>query len=386
MKILIIHTYYTQNGGEDVVFEQEVALLKEEAVVEKFVFHNQLGIKGAIQFFFSICNISVAKKLKQVIDSFKPDVIHIHNTHFAIGPIAIRVAKKAGIPIVMTLHNYRLLCPSATFMAKGTLFLGSLKTKFPWQAIKKKVYRNSTIQTFWLAFIIWIHKIFATWKFVDQYIVLTDFARELFIESTFGVSDNKFIVKPNFVNQCSFNKHVITNNAFLFVGRLSEEKGVLILLKAFKSTNHVLRIAGDGPLKSEVEKICSQYKNIIYLGKLDKEFVLKELNECTALVFPSIWYEGMPMTLLESLSIGKSVIASNFGAMASVIQNGNNGILFEVGNVEKLKEKLNEWQQLTEEQKKVYNSNALNTYKKNFSPHSNRDTLFTIYEKLIKFN
>lgn len=198
MKVLIVYTLNTIEEPEDAVFYQETELLGQLEEVKVLKIYNKAGWRGVIQFVLSIWNIAVAKKLKNLIKEFNPDIIHVHNTHFAIGPIVIRVAKEAEIPIVLTLHNYRLLCPSATLLFNGNTFINSVNASFPWKAIKNKVYRNSLILTFWLAFVIWFHKKIGTWQMVNRYIVLTDFAKYLFVNSSFGVPENKFSVKSNF--------------------------------------------------------------------------------------------------------------------------------------------------------------------------------------------
>src|SRR5882757_8276534 len=153
MKVLMIHTYYLQSGGEDTIFEEEHKLMCQTEEVRVLSFRNKSGIRGLFQFALSIWNVFAAGKIKKAIKEYQPDVIHLHNFHFAIGPIAIRVAKKAAIPIVLTVHNYRLLCPSATLLHDGSLFTDSIHADFPWKAVRKKVYRNSFFQTFWLAFV-----------------------------------------------------------------------------------------------------------------------------------------------------------------------------------------------------------------------------------------
>jgi glycosyltransferase involved in cell wall biosynthesis len=382
VKILLIHTNYNQKGGEDTVFLQETMLLKETEEVEVLNFQNQPSLLGAIQFLLSVWNIFVAKKIEKSILSFKPDVIHIHNWHFAIGPIVIRVAKKADIPVVLTVHNYRLLCPSATLLSNGKLFTDSVNASFPWRAIIKKVYRNSFFQTLWVALVIWIHKKIGTWKMVNKYIVLTDFAKDLFIQSSFGIPENRFIVKPNFV-AIPKNQVEQKEEYFLFVGRLSEDKGIKILLEAFTNCNHILHIVGDGPLKQMVENVSTQNKNIKYIGKLDQAGVQNEMRKCTALIFPSIWYEGMPMTIIEAFSLGVSVIASNLGAMSAIIDDGYNGLHFKTGDVNSLKDKISYWTDLSEIEKNTYTKNVISTFETHYTDIKNKALLLKIYQNVI---
>ena len=218
MKVLIIHSHYQLHGGEDVVVEQELELLRQHHDVEILRFQNQGGWKGGVQFLCSIWNIGAARTVNKMIKEFQPDVVHMHNWHFALGPLVFRMINKMGIPIVHTVHNYRLLCPSGILLYQGQLFTDSLRQSFPWSAIKNKVYRSSVIQTFWLAFIVWFHKKIGTWQKIDLFLCLTSFAVKLFQQSNFGISREQFSVKPNFVEDSDFSYK--KDNYFIFVGRL----------------------------------------------------------------------------------------------------------------------------------------------------------------------
>ena len=382
MKVLLIHSYYLQRGGEDNLFEQEFALLNRTEDVRTLSFRNKPGYRGALQFLFSIWNLAAARRLKNEIRSYRPDVIHLHNIHFAIGPLAIRVAKQAGVPVVMTLHNYRLLCPSATLSYKGELFTESLNETFPWKAVRKKVYRDSLLQTFWLAWIIFFHKKIGTWKMIDRYIVLTDFARELFLHSSFGLKPEKYVVKSNFKDEANLSS-VQKGKHFLFVGRLSPEKGIRVLLDAFAGSDLELQIAGDGPLLPEVMSATEKYANIRFLGPLDHKKVQDAMQECTSLVFPSIWYEGMPMTILEAFSTGTPVIAGKLGAMASLIEHGYNGLHYNADDPRSLSEKLLSWQNMDTGRREKIRQNALSTYKAHYTPEQNKKTLLDIYNNTV---
>jgi glycosyltransferase involved in cell wall biosynthesis len=383
VKILIIHTKYQQHGGEDTVARQELELLRRTYQVETLFFQNKGGARGAFQFLLSIWNVFAGIQLREKIRSFQPDVIHVHNWHFASGPIVFRVAKKMGIPVVHTIHNYRLLCPSAILLHENELFTESLTQNFPWTAVQKKVYRNSIIQTFWLAFVIWFHKKIGTWKMVNTHICLTDFAVELFQQSNFGIERSKFVVKPNFTVAPSVQMTNLRGNHFLFVGRLSEEKGILTLLKAFKELPYELRIAGDGPLLHLVKTTARETNNIVYLGTLSRENVLTELVKSQALAFPSICFEGLPMTIIESFSCSTPVITSNLGAMSSLIENQSNGLHFEAGNTNSLKQVILKFVSLSDSEKIKMQQNALHSYQENFSAAKQVDYFKTIYDLSI---
>jgi glycosyltransferase involved in cell wall biosynthesis len=381
MKILLIHSYYKVRGGEDVTFEQEYALLSRFNEVRKLSFQNAAGFKGAIQFLFSIWNFRAAKKLKDLISQYQPDIIHVHNWHFATGPIIFRVANKCKLPVVLTIQNFRLICPSATLLRNDELYFSSIDANFPWRAVKDKVYRESTLLTFWLAFVIWFHRKTGTWRKVNQYIFLTPFAQDLYLNSSLGISRDQTVLKSNFLERVHVPV-VRKNKEFLFIGRLSKEKGITTLLNAFEVSSNHLYIAGDGPMIKEV--MGSVNDHIHYMGKLDKNQVLAAMNSADVLVFPSIWYEGMPLTILEAFAMGTPIIASNLGAMASMIRHGYNGLLFEAGNIESLRSIVQKWYVLSDEQKMQYRNQARLTYEEFYTPEVNYRMISNIYQHLTR--
>ncbi|SEM77701.1 Glycosyltransferase involved in cell wall bisynthesis [bacterium A37T11] len=385
MRILVVHNFYQHPGGEDTVFNQEADLLKETELVYPLTYQNYPGFRGLWQTCFSIWNIFGAFKLRKTIRKFRPDLIHFHNFHYALGPIGIRTARKAGIPVVITLHNYRLICPSATLFYNGQLFTDSLHHSFPWKAIRLGVHSHSSIKTAWLAFTNWLHKKIGTWKIPARYIVLTPFAKDLFVHSSIGIPANKFTVKPNAVQAPKKNhtSQIAKEPYFLFIGRLTEEKGIKNLVNAFMANGYPLHIAGDGPLRSLVESACTRAKNITYLGTLDAGAIYKAMAQCTALIFPSIWFEGMPLTMLEAFSAGTAIIASNLGAMASMIQSGKNGLLFEPHSIENLNEQISYWVTMNEQEKNNLREQSKKTYEECYTASQNLDQLLAIYQDIL---
>lgn len=384
MKVLLIHSYYLLRGGEDFVFEQEFNLLSKQHEVKKMYFKNKPGLLGGVQFLFSIWNIFAAQRVKKAIREFKPDVVHLHNWNFGCGPIVVRTVYKTGIPLIITLHNYRLLCPSSSLSFKGKVFLDSIDKNFPWAAIRNGVYRNSILQTFWLSFIVWVHKKINTWKKVSKYIVLSDSSKGLFTNSSFGIAENRFIIKPNFVEQPYLEeKRNEKLTDFLYIGRLSEEKGILFLLDGFKKEKYALKIAGGGPFLKEVENASLENTKITYLGSLSSSEVKKQMQQSSVLVFPSICYETFGLVIIEAFSLGLPVIASNIGAAQGLVQHGYNGRHFMPNNIDSLQSELLHWQNLSDDDKAEYRKNALVTYKEHFTPQKNEALLISIYESVL---
>jgi glycosyltransferase involved in cell wall biosynthesis len=385
MKILIIHTAYHYKGGEDSVVESEKNLLQTNGHdVCALIFKNPDNqVKALAIFLIALFNPVSYFKVIKAIKRFQPDVIHVHNWHFAASPAIFYAARKKRIPVVYTLHNFRLLCPSGILFHNGKLFLDSLRQNFPWEAVKKRVYRNSTLQTLWLAFVVWFHHRIGTWNKIDRYIALTSFGKDVFISSEFTVLSQRIIVKPNFILSEKTPEIKRQSDSFLFIGRLSEEKGIDCLSDAFKSTSLKLKIGGNGPLIGAVKDISEEYLNIQYLGSLEKEQVQRYMQKSTALIFSSIWYEGMPMTIIEAFSQGLPVIASNLGAMSFMVEDGYNGLLFEAGNSADLQAKLIEWQNKSQTEKELFSKNAYQTYLENYTPEKNLSQLTAIYNSVI---
>lgn len=386
MRILLIHSYYRQKGGEDVVFEQEFELLKKSQDVIAITFRNFSAWHGAAQFLGSIWNIRAARKIKKEIREFRPHVVQIYNWHYGTGPIIIRTANKLGAKVIMNTGNYRLLCPSGTLTHKGKLFTESITKKgFPWKAVVKKVYRESYFQTFWLAFVVWFHTKLKTWQKVDRYIVPSRTVRELFAnaQNNLNLPVEKFVVKPNFSVQSEILKRH-RNNHFLYIGRLSEEKGIGVLLEAFKNSPHQLVIAGSGPLLNDVTKISSIQTNIKFAGPLDKEAVKEALSNCNALIFPSICYETFGMVITEAMSNGCPIIASDIGSPSEIVLEGITGIHFRAGDKESLRSALDCWQSLSHIEKEQYQKNCFSKYEEFYTPEKNSELLMEIYNSVVE--
>jgi glycosyltransferase involved in cell wall biosynthesis len=388
MKILIIHTAYRFKGGEDSVVESEKKLLQENGHdVYSLIFENPANpIKALALFFITLFNPFSYFSVIKAIKVFQPEVIHVHNWHFAASPSVFRAARKRKIPVIYTLHNFRLLCPSGILFHQRKLFLDSLQQIFPWNAVKKRVYRNSMLQTFWLAFVVWFHHRTGTWNKVDKYIALTAFSKNIFVSSNSTVFSQKISVKPNFIYKNESHEVKRQSNSFLFIGRLSEEKGIDCLLEAVKVTGLELKIGGNGPLIESIKDISEKYFNIQYLGSLEKAQVQQYMQRCTALIFPSVWYETFGLVVIEAFSQGLPVIASNIGSMSSMVKDGYNGLLFEAGNSADLQAKLIEWQNKSQAEKEIFSKNAYQTYLDNYTPEQNLLQLIAIYNSVITKN
>ena len=385
MRILLLHNKYQYAGGEDKVFESEGDLLaSHDHLVERLVFDNReiatlldkirSGLTG-------IYNFRSAKIVTEKIKEFRPDVIHVHNFVPLASPSVFFAAKANNVPVVMTLHNYRLICPSATLYHKNKIYERSMRSIFPIDAILKGVYRNSIPQTAALALVIAFHNLIGTWRNkVSKFIVLTDFARSKFLGSRLNVSPDQLMLKPNFIADPG-NGIETREDFFLYVGRLSKEKGIDSLLNAFSHSDHKLVIIGDGPMQEQVESYVKAKQNVKYLGFQSRAAIMDRMKRAKALIVPSTWYEGFPITILEALATGTPVIGSRLGGIAEIIKDKFNGLLFEAANEAALLETLDEFHTVDRHALSV---NARKTYLELYTPETNYRILMDIYTEAMK--
>lgn len=383
MRIFVIHNQYQQRGGEDVVVEQEIDLLKRENEVQLFTTKNYKGIKGAIQTLLSPWNIFITRRIIKEIKNFNPDIIHVHNLHYSIGPLIIRKIKKLGIPIVMTLHNYRLICPSATLSNQDGIYTKSIRENFPWSAVFDRVHNNSYIKTFWLALTYWLHKNRGTWNSVDRYIVMSEFAKKIIADSTLNIS-NKIVVKPNTTFIPDEDIDYQPRQHFLYIGRLSAEKGIEVLLEAFSETSFALKIAGDGPLKNLVLDYAGKHPNIEYLGLIPFSDLDKEIRTSSALIVPSVCYETFGLTIIEAFARHSSPIVSDIDTFKEIVRDDFNGLCFKTGDKDDLIQQLKKWSKLTDEQKSKIRNQGQKDFIEKYTHESGLKNLTEIYQKLVR--
>ncbi|BAU44005.1 glycosyltransferase [Leptolyngbya sp. O-77] len=339
MKILLAHNYYQQKGGEDGVFHAEVKLLESRGHdVYQYTVHNDCieGMRSIDVARVTIWNSKSYQDLQNLIRNRNFQIVHFHNIFPLISPAAYYAAKSEGLPVIQTLHNYRLLCPNAEFFRVGEVCERCLGKAIPLPSVQYGCYRHDRLASAAVVSMLAIHRGLNTWnRMVDRYIVLNSFAQKKFVEG--GFAPEKLVVKPNFVDpDPGFGAG--DGGYALFVGRLAPEKGIGTLLAAWQhlGADIPLKIAGDGPLAPQVAAAAQQTKGVDQLGKIPMEEVYELMGKAAFLVFPSEWYEGLPRTIVETFAKGTPVIASKIGAIAELVDHGRTGLLFEPGNVEDL--------------------------------------------------
>ena len=382
MHILLAHNRYQRPGGEDVVFEAEAALLRAHGQqVSRYVEDNsEIGYANRPAVAIgTIWSRRAASRLRRLLHEVKPDLVHFHNTFPLISPAAYVTCRRAGVPVVQTLHNYRLICPGALLFRDGHPCEDCLpRVGAAWPGVLHACYRNSRPQTAVVAAMLAVHRLRQTWtRDVSIYIALTDFARGKFIAG--GLPAAKIVVKPNFVAPDP-GMEPAEKGYFLFVGRLSPEKGVETLLRAWtRETIRVpLRIVGSGPLEAQVRAAAAGSPFISYLGQLERAAVFQQMRSAHALVFPSEWYEALPVTLLEAFACGLPVIAADRGAAGEIVRQGQTGLLFPAGDDQAL-EALVSWAGHNPGALRSMGLAARQEYEAKYSADSNYDQLLRIY-------
>ena len=313
------------------------------------------------------------REIRARIEAFKPDVVHVHNTFPLISPSLYWACSAAGVPVVQTLHNFRLACPQAMFLRDGRICEDCMG-RAPWPAMRHSCYRDSRAQTSVLAGMLVLHRALGTWQDkVARYIALNSFCRDKFIEA--GLPAERIVIKPNFVEAPPPSPHT-SRSGFLFVGRLSPEKGISTLVQAWRQRQGVARlaIAGSGPEGG----LLAGLPGADVLGPLPLQAIQQRMSAATALVLPSIWYENFPRTLVEALGAGLPVIASRIGALACLIEEGQTGLLFEAGNAKDLAERLT-WAEAHPDEMARMGRRAREVFEAQFTPERNLTQLQEIY-------
>jgi len=351
MRILIIHNHYQQYGGEDTVFFREVTMLRDFGH-QVFLYErtntelppNWFGF--ILAFFTSLWSWKSYREVKKIIIEKKPDVVHIHNWIYLISPSVFIICKKLKIPVVTTLHNPRLMCPSATFLRDGKLCQDCKGKKIPWPAFIHKCHHNSRIKTIFITGIVFYYNLFEKWKkSVNTFIVTTNTFSDIF-GSTNVLAGQHIEIKPHFVYPDPEERdNSKVNDQAIFIGRFDPEKGVLSLIEAWKNIkNCSLLLRGRGRLEVEIEQFClnNQITNITIVKNHLKETELSEMiKNSLFLVFPSEGlYETFGLVMIEAFACGTPVITSNIGVMKELVEDHRTGLLFEPGNASDLQKKV----------------------------------------------
>ena len=389
MRILSIHNRYLQRGGEEESYELEAQILREKGhQVDLYEDTNaRLNKLSPIQTARkTIWSQQAYQEVSLQLAATKYDVVHVHNFFPLISPSVYYAAKKAKVPVVQTLQNFRLLCPNALFLREGKVCEACLGKVIPYPGVMYGCYRNSRTSSAVTAAMLSVHRLLGTWnEKVDRYIALTNYDRGKFIEG--GIPVEKIAVKPN-ITYPDPEVGDGSGDYALFAGRLSVEKGIDTLLEAWEklSTKIPLKIVGDGPLASEVKTAASQNPNIEWLGYKPLPEVYEVMGKAKFLVYPSKWNETFSRVAVEAFAKGTPVIAAaGVTAMKELVDPGRTGLHFNIGYSEDLVTKV-EWLLDNPQKLEKMRYEARLEFENRFSAQTNYQQLIDIYQQAIACN
>jgi len=389
LKIISVHNRYLQPGGEDQVFESEARLLTEcghqvTQVQEQTTYPDGLVKKIGVAL-DCVWSMRWYREFRNLLQKSRPDVVHIHNFFPLISPSIYYACRREGVPVVQTLHNYRLLCSSAEFYRDGKVCEECLHHGLR-RGIRYGCYQGSKLGTSALVLMLAVHRRARTWNnLVDCYVALTEFARDKMIEG--GLQADRIRVKPNFVLPDPGSRETGSQEGSggyaLFVGRLVQAKGVLSMMKAWEQMplNIPLKIAGDGPCREQVESALKrgEMPSVTYLGRLSRPDTLATMKKARFLIFPSEWYEGFPVTIAESFACGVPVICSRLGSMQEIVADGRTGLHFQQGDADDLVRKV-QWAWDHPDEIDAMGRRARQEFEKKYTAQRNIEMLEEIYE------
>jgi glycosyltransferase involved in cell wall biosynthesis len=386
VRILLVHNRYQQPGGEDGVVRSEAEMLRGHLHEVALYEADNDGIDGPLDSlktaFRCLWSPRAQRSFCKRLRDFEPDVVHVHNFFPLISPAVHHAARRRGFPVVQTLHNYRLLCPASTLLRNGLVCEACTHEWYPVSAVRHACYRNSRAATAAVANMLVLHRLMGTWtSTVTRFIALSEFARRKFVGA--GIPEDRISVKPNFLADDP-EPGQGNGDYVLFVGRLSDEKGIACLLQAWKGLRAKPRliIVGDGPLAPMVRDCASTDRTVQWLGFVNRSEILDLMGNAFVLVFPSLWFEAFPLVLAEAFAKGLPVIASNLGSMAEIITHRRTGLLFAPGSPLDL---INTLQWAFDHRPEIcaMRENARHEFESKYTAETNYRLLMKIYEAAL---
>lgn len=382
MKVLTLHNYYQQPGGEDLVVEQEKSLLEANGHEVRLLTTDNDSLTGRWQKVNAgvdaIYSRTARTQVKTEINRFSPDIVHVHNFFPRFTPSIYYACRESNVPVVQTLHNFRLICPNALLFRQGKPCELCVRKPIPFPGVIHGCYRDSCMASAALASMLTVHRFLGTWtNAVDAYIALTGFSRTKLISG--GLPAERLFVKPNFLLPDPGTKRK-TDDFGLFVGRLSKEKGINTLLAAWDQleSRRKLKIVGDGPLRHIVQRAASRNSGVEFLGHQTSAAVLELMENANFLIFPSECYENFPRVLVEAFAKGLPVVGSRVGSTQELIHDHRTGMLFNPGDSRDLATTI-EWLFTHLEDQEKMSREARREFEAKYTGEKNYEQLMEIY-------
>ncbi|MBN1799624.1 MAG: glycosyltransferase family 4 protein [Spirochaetales bacterium] len=363
MKILMVNKFFWPKGGSERVFFEEAEFLKAKGhTLSFFSMHDKRNLPCDQNGYFIrhvnyekfagikqellkaaklIYSVEAKHNIKRLLDDFKPDLVHLHNIHHQISPSILDALREYNIPAAITLHDYKLVCPTYAMLWRGKPCEKCKNGRFFWCALKK-CNKNSYLKSLLNVVEMYIHhKLLHIYDKIDVFICPSMFLKEKIREMGFK---RKLCHLPNFIKPEKYMPaYDFKERSLVYFGRLSREKGLAGLIRAVKDLDITLKIIGDGPLRQELESEVKQNKltNIIFTGYKEGQALEQEIRKSMFVVLPSQWYENNPRTVIEAFALGKPVVGSRIGGIPELVKHGERGLTFIPGNVEDQKAKIN---------------------------------------------
>lgn len=399
MRILLVNKFHYLRGGSEKYYFELAQLLKSKGHTVGFfsMKHEENITTGDAEYFVEEIDLNTGSKLKaldviysqenkrlmaKALEEFKPDIVHINNFQRQLSASIIDAIKEKNIPIVMTAHDLNPICPASIMLYNGEVCDDCI-TKGYAQCIKKKCVKGSTLKSTLGVMEKKYYDIHKVFRKIDCIISPSEFNKNQLVNGK--LKYNEIVTLHNFVNESERNEYVLGDYAF-YLGRLSKEKGILNLIEAIGDIPDAkLLIAGDGPERERIEAYISEHKldgRITLLGYQNQDSIHKYITNSRFVVIPSICNENCPYSVLESMEIGKPIVASRIGGIPELIADGENGYLYKADDIKELKEKLT---LLLDNDDKVnrFAQKSRELYESYYSPDSYYNELIKIYNKVM---
>jgi glycosyltransferase involved in cell wall biosynthesis len=330
--VLMVHNYYQERGGEDLSFEAERRALEHVGVtVHTYIDTNHRvdtlgGVRTSMK---CIWSREAQTDIRRIIRETRPQLMHVQNSFPLISPSIYYSARAENVPVVQSIRNYRLICPTATFFRDNRVCEDCMGRRFSWPGVLHACYRSSRAGTAAVAGMQAIHRALGTWtRQVDEFISLSQFGKRKMVEG--GLPEEKITVKPNFVFPDP-GPSDDPREFMLFVGRLSDEKGIETMIQAWEQIHCdiPLVVAGQGPASPVVSSAAERLEGVTWLGPQTIDSIYDLMGRAVAVLFPSEWYETFGRVVIEAYARSTPVIASNLGAISELVDPGTTGLLFE---------------------------------------------------------
>jgi len=404
MKILSINKFYWRKGGSEAVFFNEKELLEsnnhqvvpfsmrseknEPSKFDKFfvneVDYDATGIASKIKSAATVLySLEAKKKMSAILQEFKPDIAHFHIFQHQISPSVFGPLRKVNIPLVLTLHDLKPICPNYKMYTNDHICEECKNKKF-YKCFSNKCNKGSTAKSLVSTMEMYLHYALGYYQKVDRYIAVSKFYQQKMIE--FGFPEEQISYIPNYIDVAAYKLSKNDGGYALSFGRLSEEKGVEILVEAARLCPNIpIIIAGSGPAESKLKQLAvdKNLKNISFVGFKTGEELQNLISNASFTIITSKWYENCPMSILESLAVGKPVIGANIGGIPELINNEVDGLIFEVGSPVDLATKMN-FLWLANKNRIEMGIEGRKKIERNFNPKQHYEQLISLYTELIR--